>query len=133
VVEHEMVIPPDPERLADVRHALGHSLAITQVDPDLAADMLVVVSEAVTNAIRHGDGDITTAWRIDDDQIELEVSDHGPGFTFSRPTWPGPDALAGRGLALIDRLTDWLEVSPLGSDGTTVRMRRSVVPFEADH
>ena len=69
----------------------------------------LLVSELVTNAVKHGSGapSQTVQVRLDcsDQCVRVEVTDEGPGFD------PGPrrriDPLQdGFGLALVDQLTD---------------------------
>jgi PAS domain S-box-containing protein len=69
-------------------------------------DALIVISELVTNAIRHGGAQEESAEvRIDvallPEALRLEVTDPGPGF---EPGGHGPRADGGYGLHLLDRL-----------------------------
>lgn len=81
-------------------------------------DMRLLVSELVTNSVRH-------ARSSEDDQLELEVSvsrglihvcvtDHGPGFEVSART-PDDDPGSGWGLFLVERLADRWGVSVNGT------------------
>ncbi len=65
---------------------------------------LLAVSEAVTNAVRHGAGQIELCVAVGDGRIRIEVGDDGPEVPQRRP--PG-DGLGegGRGLYLLDALT----------------------------
>jgi anti-sigma regulatory factor (Ser/Thr protein kinase) len=68
----------------------------------------VVISELVTNAIRHGHGD-TVGLRIRhaDGQVRLEINDHSPS-AMPRTRQAGTDEEGGRGLWLVDALVDEL-------------------------
>ena len=69
---------------------------------------LLVVSEAVTNAVRYGSGRIQLCVTADDRLVRLEVTDEGAQLPLRRS--PSEDALGdgGRGLHLLDALTtDW--------------------------
>ena len=74
-------------------------------------DALIVVSELVTNAIRHGgaraDGrrPCRSTSRCIAGGVRLEVTDPGAGF---EPGGHGPRADGGYGLHLLDRLADAL-------------------------
>jgi anti-sigma regulatory factor (Ser/Thr protein kinase) len=101
------------------------------VDSDVLEDVRLLVSEVVTNAVRHGGGGrrqhISMDLRFTDDGlIRVEVTDGGPGFTPGRPE-PRPDRAGGWGLVLLDRLADrwgvdltgdtmvWFELGPARS------------------
>jgi signal transduction histidine kinase len=70
------------------------------------ADALIVLSELVTNAIRHGGArteadEVTVHAALLPVGLRIEVSDPGPGF---EPGGHGPRADGGYGLHLLDRL-----------------------------
>jgi hypothetical protein len=70
------------------------------------ADALIVLSELVTNAIRHGGArtpaeDVAVHAALLPTGLRIEVSDPGPGF---EPGGHGPRADGGYGLHLLDRL-----------------------------
>jgi anti-sigma regulatory factor (Ser/Thr protein kinase) len=75
------------------------------LDPELAEDMRLLVSELVTNSLRHtGSADIELeVWRSDE-ILRVAVSDQGAGFTVNGSPQPG-DA-SGWGLFMVDRLAD---------------------------
>lgn len=67
----------------------------------------LVVSELVTNAVRHGaapaDQEIGLSVSARGGTIRIEVTDHGPGF--SPPRLPAPRSQGGGyGLMIVDRL-----------------------------
>lgn len=69
-------------------------------------DVALVVSELVTNAVVHGEGDITLDVAVDDDSVRVEVADREPHL----PDQPNAalDAESGRGLLLVSRVaTQW--------------------------
>ncbi len=80
----------DPDSPAAARRALG-DLA-DHLPPRRLQDAQLLVSELVTNAIRHAglhDGDtITLSVEASDRALRIEVSDPGPGFA---PAEPEPD------------------------------------------
>lgn len=77
---------------------------------DLIEVALLLMSELVTNAIRHGQGAVGLAIKKLPSGLCVEVSDAGPG----RPSAlrPGPDRLGGRGLLLVERLASQWGVTP---------------------
>ena len=112
-----------PEVLASLRDDLRAWLsgnAIVGHDRDA---LVFAASEAVTNAIEHAYRDVAAGlvWvsaRMGDDGVLLRVTDHG--------SWrqPGEVEDRGRGLLLLDKLMDGVEVEH--ADGTTVTMRKHV-------
>ena len=84
----------------------------------LVEDVELVVSELVTNAMRHGRGQITMHLEVAPDRVVVGVQDQGAG----RPSPRQPDATDanGRGLALVAILaTEW-GVSPEPGGGKVV-------------
>jgi anti-sigma regulatory factor (Ser/Thr protein kinase) len=75
------------------------------LDPGLAEDIRLLVSELVTNSLRHtGSADIELeVWRSDG-LVRVAVSDQGAGFDLAGPPRPG-DA-SGWGLFMVDRIAD---------------------------
>ena len=69
-------------------------------------DVALVVSELVTNAVLHGDGDITLDVAVAPHTVHVEVGDGGPEEPAALN--PPADAEAGRGLQLVSRIaTRW--------------------------
>ncbi len=84
----------------------------TPLPRELISDLELVVSEAVTNAIRHGvrhEGDLlAVTMEIHDELITLRVDDHGPGFDLNAISEPDLDqpAESGYGIFVIKSLMD---------------------------
>jgi anti-sigma regulatory factor (Ser/Thr protein kinase) len=80
-------------------------LAEPFVDPERIADLRLVISEVITNAVRHGgDGDLLVAVTPKREFLCVQVTDTGDGFA-PRPRAYAPDEDGGFGLFLIERLT----------------------------
>ena len=133
-----MTVPPHPEFLQLVRAVVGAAAGPgggteSPLEPGRVADLRLVVSEAVTNAIEAqnaiGAPDrVLIRCRVGDDKVLVEVVDHGPGFDPDAvpdlPDVETPERLrheSGLGVALMHRLADKAEVES-GPDGTTVRL-----------
>jgi anti-sigma regulatory factor (Ser/Thr protein kinase) len=85
----------------------------------LVEDVELVVSELVTNAMRHGRGQITMHLEVAPDRVVVGVQDQGAG----QPSPREPDATGvnGRGLALVAILaTEW-GVRPAPAGGKRLR------------
>src|SRR3954447_10589865 len=76
----------------------------SHLDPSVAFDVRLLVSELVTNSVQHAqvaaEDSIVLQVGISDEIVRVEVHDHGPGF--EPPSEPPPeDADAGWGLFLV--------------------------------
>jgi anti-sigma regulatory factor (Ser/Thr protein kinase) len=91
------------------------------LEPELFEKVALLVSELVTNSVRHASApdSATIELRADafGDRVRVEVSDRGPGFEPRRRT-VGERSASGWGLYLVDQLSDRWGVSRTG--GTTV-------------
>lgn len=63
--------------------------------------VLLVASELITNAVRHGSGEVELRVLIDGDHVRLEVLDDGHTSVSAPDHNPEPSALGGRGLLLV--------------------------------
>ncbi len=92
------------------------------VSEDMFGNMLVAVTEAVTNAIYHGNkGDaskkVHVKYALSNHHLSFTITDQGPGCDFyNLPDPTAPENLekeCGRGIFLMKHLTDqfWLETS----------------------
>ncbi len=114
---------------ADVRQAVAHWMETLGYDRPSRDGFLTAVTEAVTNAVRHGspggeaDEFSVRAFRAAGEKLAVEVIDCGPGLSArdTSPPMPGPDAVHGRGLPLMREFTDQVEYLPTGS-GLCVRL-----------
>lgn len=84
-------------------------------------DVRVLVSELVTNAVRHGGADhlhpVEVDLALDEARVRIEVRDPGPGF--ERPEQPAPRPEGGgNGLLMVEAIADRWDVER--SDGTCV-------------
>ena len=116
----DLILRAEPGSLVAVRRALGRWLRASGVGDADAYEIQVACGEACSNAITHayppGEAHFAVRASRDGDELSIEVSDFG--------AWRPPrGGQGGRGLALIEQLTDSLEIDR-GIAGTTVRMRR---------
>jgi PAS domain S-box-containing protein len=115
----ELRVPGGVRAPGEARRRFAAAFA-DRMSEQLLSDALIVVSELVTNAIRHG-GARTEADHVGVDaaiaggRLRIEVTDPGPGF---EPGGHGPRPDGGYGLSLLDRLATGWGVS--GSEPVTV-------------
>jgi len=112
--------------LVDGLQAPAHARAWTSahlppLPTHIAEDALLVVSELVTNAVRHGRPDIEITLNITPDRVRIEVRDGGDTLPVVPSGQPSIDRPTGRGLLIVAATAnDWgIERSP-GATGKTV-------------
>jgi len=64
-------------------------------------ELLLVASELITNAVRHGVGEVELRIVLERDNIRLEVLDDGHTKVRAPRRAPSPTSLGGRGLLLV--------------------------------
>ncbi len=102
----ELVVPGRSASLTPSRHFVRSHVGADVAD-DRAADIVLVASELVSNAIEHGSGgDITIRVERDDDTVELVVASMSPSLPMLRTEPAAADALRGRGLQIVATLSD---------------------------
>jgi anti-sigma regulatory factor (Ser/Thr protein kinase) len=70
---------------------------------DTLDDVLLVISELVSNAVLHGTGDIELRLTYDGRRITGEVADDGAGFALPARRRP-PGQIGGHGLRIVDSI-----------------------------
>ena len=88
--------------------------------PEVIDDIELVVSELVTNAIRAGADAVHIALQVHHGELELDVTDDGPGWP--RLAQPGELEPRGRGLVLVDALADAWRTDRVDECGKRVRV-----------
>jgi anti-sigma regulatory factor (Ser/Thr protein kinase) len=106
-VRYEVELARDPDSPAEARRALGE--VSDHLSPRRLEDAQLLVSELVTNAIRHAgldDGDLIKLIVVAGDRaLRIEVCDPGHGFDVIEPD-PDPARPSGWGLYLVRELSD---------------------------
>jgi anti-sigma regulatory factor (Ser/Thr protein kinase) len=98
-------VPDGAEACAVARRVLAFALQAWGVhDAQWTAGAEVVVSELVSNAVRHGGGCKWVELHLDQAGLTVQVADRSA--TRPQPRTADSHALSGRGLALIDAMTD---------------------------
>lgn len=113
---------------------------ISQLDPtmDELTEIKTVVSEAVTNSIIHAYNNepnhtITIKCKIDHDEIELIIKDHGIGISdidqARQPLYTSKPELerSGMGFTIIENFMDSVKVTSSPTEGTTLYMKKQLV------
>ncbi|MEO3870002.1 ATP-binding protein [Nonomuraea sp. B12E4] len=112
----EYLLPSVPSGVGKARSLVRTEL--TGWAPQQAIDdCLLIVSELVTNAVRHGGSAYALRLEVREDRLYGEVFDPGDGVPQQRS--PDIDAISGRGLQIVAALSDAWGVTP-GDGGKTV-------------
>lgn len=129
---HEVHLPSDTLAGAQLLDRIAVELHAAGFEHQEVGAIEVAATEAIVNAIRHGNGNDLTkqvriAYRIDEKEFVLRVEDQGPGFdradildstlheNLSRP--------CGRGLLLMKHLMSHVEYNERGNQITLRRVR----------
>jgi anti-sigma regulatory factor (Ser/Thr protein kinase) len=99
-------LPADPHAPAAARRYVQTGLARLLGADTLPAtdDVVLVVSELVTNSVRASASTVALSLEVRRDRVEVEVTDDAGGWPTRRDVdWDQPN---GRGLAIVDKLAD---------------------------
>ena len=122
-------LPAIPASLAVIRAHLRSWLATVAVNASTAADLLLAVGEAASNAVEHavrgavGNVELEITARATDTGLALTVKDNGRWLA---PP-PSTRGQRGHGSRLMRALVDTVTITPT-PQGTTVEMRKELHP-----
>ena len=97
LAEIDLRLPPEPEVVTTARHALDQLTNL--LPPEKLEDVRLVVSELVTNSIRHAglspDERISLTVTVSAGSVRGRVCDPGPGFEVPSEPYPRADLRGG--------------------------------------
>lgn len=120
----KVLLPSDYQSLIDVEKLVGDICNDFGVQDDAFGNVLIAVSEAVNNAIQHGNknkpsANVTLTVADLHDSFCIQVKDEGDGFAFANlPDPTAPENIlkdSGRGVFLMQNLADEVEFVDTGS------------------
>ena len=118
--EPEQLVLPSTAEAPGVARAYVAARAV-RLPMELIDDAMLLVSELVTNAVRHGSPRITLTVRNDPAGIGVGVTDHGQTLPMLPQRQPNDPMTSGRGLLIVDALaTAWGVISTDPPPGKTV-------------
>jgi anti-sigma regulatory factor (Ser/Thr protein kinase) len=98
-----LVLPRNASAVTVARHAAERH-AGGQLPDRHVADLKLIVSELVTNAVVHGSGAIRLRLHLEAGIVRGEVMDEGGGFE-AQVRGRGAEEFGGRGLMIVEALT----------------------------
>lgn len=107
-------LPAEPAAVAQARRFVAARWA--WLDDSTLDDVELVVSELVSNAVRHGQPEIDLRLRVEPFALDIAVLDHGDGVIPTEAQLSDTTARSGRGLAIVDRLANSWGVEPLAGE-----------------
>ncbi len=128
-----LMLPFAASSVGAARRRLVSDLITADIYDPAVCDVALVISELLSNALRHAaplpGSKIRVAWRIDADSVQVSVSDGG-GQTVPELGEPTQAATGGRGLRIVEKLSRCWGTST-GDEGTTVWAEVQVRPLRA--
>jgi serine/threonine-protein kinase RsbW len=122
-VIERLVIPSDLSHVSIVESLIDKVCAELNIHEDLYGNVLIAVTEAVNNAIIHGnafnpDKSVVVEVVQDEESFTFKVIDEGAGFDYMNlPDPTAPENIEkenGRGIFLIQNLSDCLDFEENG-------------------
>ncbi|MER5795136.1 ATP-binding protein [Streptomyces sp. NPDC001980] len=95
---------PDLARVGEMRQTAGAFLRRCRVSEPVARVVVLAVSELVTNAVVHGEGEVVLRITAAVDMVRVSVTDHNPVPAVLKEA--GLDGESGRGIRLVDAISD---------------------------
>ena len=125
-LENKIIIDSKPENIVQVESFVETLCAQYDIDDSIYGNMLISITEAVNNAIIHGndkkaDKKVTITHNISTGKpkvLSVKIDDEGEGFDYQNlpdPTAPeNLEMIGGRGVFLIKQLADFVIFSDKG-------------------
>lgn len=128
-LEQELTISSSPSNIIRIEPFVYELRSKWEIDEEIYGNLLVCLTEAVNNAIVHGNKadnrkQVRVCLKRDGHKLICFVRDEGPGFDFNHlpdPTAPeNIENLGGRGIFLMKALSDLVVFS---NDGSSVEIQ----------
>jgi serine/threonine-protein kinase RsbW len=116
-------IPSLAENIRIIESFIDNAKEKYQLDDDIYGNIMIAVTEAVNNAIRHGNKDnssknVFISLSLEDGMIKFKIQDEGEGFNFHQlPDPTAPENISkpgGRGIFLMKHLSDEVDFKDNG-------------------
>lgn len=123
-MERTISIPSKIDNLRKIEKVIDEISAEFKIGEDQYGNILIAALEAANNAILHGNQldekkNVNITFKIEEGSLKIRVEDQGKGFDYQHipdPTAPeNIENVNGRGIFLMDKLSDNIEFSRNGS------------------
>ncbi|OUC92567.1 ATP-binding protein [Streptosporangium minutum] len=125
-IEFSLALPREAIGIPMVRRALGDSLRSLGVTENCVSDILLAVTEACANAVRHGGPanryEVEAA--IGHGRCDVRIIDRGHGLLCVPEHYPPADTENGRGILIMQAVVDEISFDITPGRGTTVHLRK---------
>ncbi|MBM4791831.1 ATP-binding protein [Streptomyces sioyaensis] len=128
-----IAVPGQAQKAGTVRHFTKSTLDRWHIASDDLDSALLVVGELAANATQYGRGELAVLFVLHESALDIEVSDCGTRIE-PQTRYIAADALEhGRGMTIVDALTDEWETHPRDSGWQTrARVRLTDRPVPRD-
>jgi serine/threonine-protein kinase RsbW len=116
-------VPSIVENIRMIESFIDNAKERFHLDDDIYGNIMIAVTEAVNNAIKHGNSNdksknVSLSLSLDDSLIKFVVKDEGKGFDYQNlPDPTSPENLekpGGRGIFLMKHLSDEVDFKDSG-------------------
>jgi serine/threonine-protein kinase RsbW len=116
-------IPSLAENIRIIESFIDNAKEKYELNDDIYGNIMIAVTEAVNNAIRHGNKDnssknVFISLSLEDGMIKFKIQDEGTGFNFHQlPDPTAPENISkpgGRGIFLMKHLSDEVDFKENG-------------------
>ncbi|MDH4091690.1 MAG: ATP-binding protein [Cyclobacteriaceae bacterium] len=117
-------VPSIAENIRMIESFIDNAKERFSLDDDMYGNIMIAVTEAVNNAIKHGNANdksknVLLSLFLDDSILRFIIKDEGRGFNYENlpdPTAPeNIEKLGGRGIFLMKHLSDEVDFKENGS------------------
>lgn len=128
-------IPSLSENIRIIESFIDNAKEKYLLNDDIYGNIMIAVTEAVNNAIKHGNKDnstknVTLSLSLQDGLIKFKIQDEGDGFNFQKlPDPTSPENISkpgGRGIFLMKHLSDEVDFK---EDGKIVELSFYMNPW----
>lgn len=116
-------VPSITENIRMIESFIDNAKERFHLDEDLYGNIMIAVTEAVNNAIKHGNAsdkskNVSLSLSLDESLLKFTIKDEGSGFNYENlpdPTAPeNLEKLGGRGIFLMKHLSDEVDFKENG-------------------
>ena len=116
-------VPSITENIRMIESFIDNAKERFHLDEDMYGNIMIAVTEAVNNAIKHGNAsdkskNVSLSLSLDDSLLKFIIKDEGSGFNYENlpdPTSPeNLEKLGGRGIFLMKHLSDEVDFKENG-------------------